>query len=1086
MRRRSRAPALPLVVAAVLWLVVGLPGGAAAQGAATAALQGIVVDSTGAPVAGAEVAIEHGPTGALVRTVTGPDGRYHVANLRPGGPYALEVSRIGLAPFRHEALQLQAGATTRIDVQLGVSAVAVAGVEVRVLRGRFRDNRIGATTVIDGETLAGLPTVSRNVMDFAALSPMAVATDRAVSIAGQNPRLNALQIDGALSQDAFGRSTGGMPGGEAEARPLPLQAVEQYQVVAAPFDVRQSGFTGGVLNVVTRGGTNRWEAAAQGFLGDHRFMGDVLLDGVPMGTDDFRAGFFGLSVGGPLQQDRLHLFVAAEVERRERPTTGFSQGSADPVRTRIAADSVVRFLSLLEARGLDPGTETTYPLANPTENVFARLDWRPRPGQRVTLRLNHAGAEQDVSANRQPFGAYELSSTGYRVRHRSSSAALEWGTRPTPRLSSALLLNLHRIHDDALAGSPHPGVDVDIRSSFEGGIGLRRRIRAGSAPYAQANDLDQTVLQLRNDLTASLGRHVVTVGLSAERFGVNSLLFPASGGVYRFESLADLEANRPSRYTRNLLQDGNADPRVRFSMIQLGAWVQDEWEVGDRLTLQLGLRVERTTFGDTPARNPGILEAFGERTDRLPGGTLELSPRVGFNWQNRASRPTQIRGGAGLFAGRPPLAWFADAFANQGQGTAFLVCEGAAAPGLVPGSPPATCADGSGPATAARPQVTLFADDFRFPLDVKVALGADQQLGRGLTATVDAVYTRSLRQLMVRDLNLAGAVPEPRPADGWTDGFGFEGRDVFGTPTLTGFRPTRLSDDFGSVLRITDDGVARALSASVELEQVVSDRLVLQGAYTFTRSVDRQSLAQADAVSNFGVTPAGRDPNDPGLGRSFFDRPHKVLFSVWTRVPATGGTEISLVHTGQSGLPYSYVYGSDVNADGYPGSAETLDRFNDLVYVPAAPSDFPGSLASTAHLTTLINLEDCLAVSRGGIMERNSCRAPWINRLDLRLAQTFRVQDRQIRLVGDVVNLLNLVNGDWGREERVGSTVPALELLGRQQQGLNPSVTDPLLAGYVGPLRRDEDTGRVRATLPYHPAIPASQWQAQVGIEIRF
>ncbi len=1082
MTRPFRVPSPPILLLAALSLGAAAPGLASAQGAATAALQGMVIDSIGTPVAGADVVIRHVPTGAVARTTSGSDGRYHVAHLRPGGPYHLEATRIGLAPWRYEGIQLQAGATTRIDVRLGVSAVAVPGLEILARLGRFGDNRMGQTTVVDSETLATLPTVSGNVMDFAALSPMAIATGGTLSIAGQNHRMNALQIDGALSQDVFGRAAGGMPGGEADAKPLPLQAVEQYQVVAAPFDVRQSGFTGGVLNVVTRGGTNRWEGSAHGFLRDHRLMGEVEVDGVPMGTDNFRAGQVGLSVGGPLRRDLLHLFVAAEFERKDRPTTGFSQGSVDALRTQIAADSVARFLSLLASRGFEPGTERSYPLSNPTENLFARLDWRPRPGQRVTVRVNHAAARQDVAANRQAFGAYEISSTGYGVRHRSTSTALERGTRPGTRLSNEVLLNLHRIQDDVEAGSTHPGVEVDIQSRFEGGVGLRRRIRAGSAPYAQANELDQSVLQLRNDLTASFGRHVLTLGASVERFGVESLLVPGSGGVYGFESLAALEQNRPSRYARNLLQDGTADPRVRFSMVQLSAYLQDEWEAGDGLTLQLGLRVERTSFADAPRANPEILEAFGKRTEQLPGGDLVFTPRMGFRWQNGAARPTQLRGGAGLFAGRPPVAWFADAFANDGLGTAFLVCEGAAAPGLVPDAPPTTCVGGAGGGPGARPHVTFFADDFRFPLDLKVAVGADQQISRALTATVDAVYTRSVHQLLVQDVNLADPVADPRPADGWTDGFGFEGRDVYGRPTLAGFEPLRRTDDFGSVLRISDDGVARALSASLELELVASEGLVLRGAYTLTRSVDRQSLSEADAVSNFGVTPAGRDPNNPGLSRSSFDRPQKVLLSAWTRVPATGGTEASLVFTGQSGLPYSYVYASDVNADGYPGNAETLDRFNDLVYVPAAPSDFPGSLASTSHITALIGLEPCLAASRGGIMERNSCRSPWVNRLDLRLAQTLRVHSREVRIIGDVVNLLNLLNRDWGRDERVSPTVPVLQILGRQQEGLNPLPTDPLMVGYVGPLRRDGD-GRTRAALPYHPAVPASQWQAQLGLD---
>ncbi|MBT8338150.1 MAG: carboxypeptidase regulatory-like domain-containing protein, partial [Gemmatimonadetes bacterium] len=296
---------------ALLWAVatgaalLGAPAEAAAQSRTTSALRGIITGPDAEAMIAATVVIRHQETGAERTALTNDRGAFLVLLLQPGGPYTLTVQALGFAEERREGLMLQVGEVTTINLELRVEALELEGVQVDVQRDEiFNPAQVGPATLLNERVVESMPILSRDITELALLSPLVKTTESGgFSVAGQNDRYNSLLIDGVLNKDMFGLTSGGVPGGQAGAKLLPLDAVTQYEVLVAPFDVRLSGFTGGVMNAVTRSGTNDWRVRAAAVNRNEALMGDLVLPTGSVEASGVDRSLFALSAGGPLVRD---------------------------------------------------------------------------------------------------------------------------------------------------------------------------------------------------------------------------------------------------------------------------------------------------------------------------------------------------------------------------------------------------------------------------------------------------------------------------------------------------------------------------------------------------------------------------------------------------------------------------------------------------------------------------------------------------------------------------------------------------------------------------------------------------------------
>jgi hypothetical protein len=539
----------------------------------------------------------------------------------------------------------------------------------------------------------------------------------------------------------------------------------------------------------------------------------------------------------------------------------------------------------------------------------------------------------------------------------------------------------------------------------------------------------ENILELTNNLTLASGGHRFTAGMHDELIHLRELPFLDYffGTHWRFASLDSLEQGLPSEYSATLRSRARptgplSDPRVG----QLGIYLQDQWNPDPRLTLTAGLRVDVPFLSRHPAFNPTLLSRLGIDNTRTPSGHILWSPRLGFNYDLAGDGVTFLRGGIGLFAGRPAYKWFEAVDAHTGLEAIDLLCTGDSVPAFTidPANQPSTCAGGVVPST---PLVNVFDPAFRFPRNLKVALGADHRLPWGVVGTVDLLYTRAINQYDLVDLNLQ---PPAVVASGEGNRLMYGTIDKLGVAT-----PSRRSGDFGPVIQVRNARGNRAISITAQLQKRFANGTEIGGSYTHGRSRDRLSPTTDNTDGDVDLTALDGSLEHRRIAASLWEVPHRITFLATANLPLD--IRFSLFYEGLSGTPFTYGIAGDVNADGFydddimyvprdvrPGGDVNLAIFDDSGQVVPAPA------AEYERLDHYITGERCLREQRGRIMRRNSCRNPWVNNTNARFSKLFQtLRGQSLELTLDVFNLLHLVDSDWGSVRAVDGT-GLLQLVG--------------------------------------------------------
>jgi hypothetical protein len=1016
-------------LARLVWaLVLGLalPGALGAQGVTTSAVSGRVTNAEGQGVPSVQVTVTNNATGSVSTVGTRGDGRYFIPGLQPGN-YRVQVSGLGFGAQVRERVDIALGQTATVDFSLSTEALALEGLTVVAEgTGVISRSRTGASAVVSDSTLRRSPTITRDLQDFTRLVPQLAVTNSttgAVSGGGRNNRFNQLQIDGTASNDLFGLSASGSPSGQAGAKAITLEAIQELQVVLAPFDVRQNGFTGASVNAVTRSGTNSFEGSIAGFNRNEGLIG-TFPDAPPL--DKFDNTEIAGSFGGPIIRDRAFFFVAGERTTRTSPVNYVAGSDPSSGITVAQADSV---RSVLESFGYDAGTIDPRDVERESLNLFGRLDFNLGENNRLTLRHNYIdGLREDFSRSPNSFA---LGNAGYTQNSTTNSSVLQLNTSFGNGLFNELRLGYNRVRDfRSFDGGIFPRVTVNFGS---------RSVSGGTENFSGRNVLDQDALELTNDLTIPFGAHTFTAGVGAEFSQFSNLFVRNPFGIYTFSNIAAFRAGTPNRYEYSYLCrpglpncTGEGQERAEFGVNRYSLYVQDRWDVSDNLQLTLGVRGDLTNLPETPAENADVVDFYGRSTSDVPGTTVLFNPRFGFNWDVTGDQSTQVRGGAGLFSGRTPYVWISNAYGNTGLDYVRFTCSGNGTPGFVadPNNQPLSCAGTTNPAPN---EINLIDEDFKVPQVARYSLAVDRQLPFGLVGTLEGLYTQTIHDVLYQNLRVQR---DP------------QGRTVEGRP-LYQSRPGSETPGIGDVIEVTNTDEGYAYNLTAQVQRPFRDNWDFSVAYTYSQAEDVNPLTSSQAISNWRFNLTQDNPNNPGRGRSDFDIPHRIVASTSYRVNlfSRASTDLSLVYIGQSGQPFSFRYNDDINGDGSFG--------NDLLFVPASEADIrfeplrapgtngsrdPGNAISPAeswqNFNSFIEGVECLRENRGQILERNACRTPWSNRIDFRVAQNlapFGGQNAQITL--DILNVANLLNEDWGRSQFVGNQVVSVLPLADDDEG---------------------------------------------------
>jgi hypothetical protein len=1078
---RTLGAALAAFVALAALLVPASP--LAAQGVTTAAVSGCVTDEQGNPIENITVTVTNESTGFVSGALTNEDCRYLVPGLQIGGPYVIEASGLGYAAESERVARLSLGQRLIRDFTLEPEAVEVAGITAVMSPTAaqiINPSRTGQEQLVSENLIDNLPTIGRNFTDFIDISPLSGTGGGATAVANQNNRFNSIQIDGVVTQDLFGLGATGQPGGQAGARSISIDAVKEYQIIAAPFDVRQAGFTGGLINAVTKTGTNEWRGSAYGYFRSDKLVRDELeIDGDPIPFGDFDNRILGATVSGPIMEDRVHFFAAIENEGDERPGGEVAIGRDDPADTHVAVGDAQRFANQLQALGVDPGGFGPFTTENPNLNVFGRVDAQLNQNHLLTVRHNYVRAEDDVDQNRFGGSTYSLDSNFYFFETTTNSFVSALNSTFGQSGFNEATFGWTRIRDRRTPRTRYPTIDVrNVPDADESGTVT---LRAGAETFSQANELDQDSWELKDNLSFDMGNHRITLGVQDQIFKFRNLFLANSTGGWVFNSLEDFDAGMPASYSRSVLVEGVEDPNARFTVNNVSLYGQTEYRGIENVVVTAGLRYDVPFMLDDPLRNQPV-EQLGRNTSEMPSGNGVLSPRLGFNWNIGGMDVTQVRGGFGLFTGRQPFVWLSNLYTNTGLFAASIFCTGASLPTFTidPDNQPRTCL-AAGTPEPPRPVVNTVDPDFEFPSAWRFDAAVDHRLPWDIVGTAEFLYTKYRKQIFLRELNVDFDSPVST-----TQG----GRSVFGThkPGLDtggnedvcsdgthGSCPNRITDAFFHVIDLGNSDQDWAWNLIFQAQKRFSDGIEMTGSYTLSDAEDVSGLTSSIAASNIGFNPVGATtPNDPPASTSDYIQRHKItLAGAWD---ATNWLNWSLFYIGNTGDQYSYTYDGDVNADGYESFVSGIGgRNNDLVYVPENANDITlTDPADWDELDAFISTEECLNANRGRIIPRNVCKEPWRHRVDTRF--TFKIptiSGQHGELVFDIFNVLNLLSEDWGRNEGVPfATIELLRLRGwdvANNRGIFELDTGVNLDG----------AGRAD---PLTTFDVSSRWQMQIGV----
>lgn len=1030
-------------------------------------ITGTIRDSLGVALDNVIVDARDSTTGYVARTRTNLTGRYFLLGLPQGGPYTVRARRVGYVAAIRAGVRLTMGARPTEDLVLREAPELLAPVTIGADRIIGREARLGGSTRIAREQIDALPTVDRNFASLAALSPLA---GNQLALGGQRWTSTDFRIDGAQSRNL-------LRGGETNGGPaaIPLDAIREFEVNTAVYDVGQGRQGGGQVAAVTRAGTNTTETRVVSAFRDQRLTAANDFQGRSRATRSAQVLQAAISLGGALRRDRAHYFVAYERQDASEPlVTGDVGTPQSQVAAGIARDSLLRVLDILGRQyGTDGTTAQLGRLARRpvSQALFARVDWQMAASHRAMARLTASDWTSPLS------GGVDQSIALRESRSSFSSREVQLLTALTSSLGRSALNEFQfavgrsrRVLEPETAGVPRGFVQV--RSQLPDGTTGNSTIQFGGNRLAP-DDSREWQLQLMDRFSVQRGPVLLTVGTDNSLTGTRTLIAEAQGGLFVFPSIAALEAGAPNRFTRTVPLAGQP-PVTRQRVLELSSYAQAEWVVRDGLTWTTGLRWDGSAFLSAPAANAAVDAAFGVRTARAPRDWSQVQPRTQIVWRVDRDGRDVLRVGAGLFTAQLPYYAGHNQLLYTGTSLTDADLRGSNVPvpdfaGYRSGRTPVPGVPRAGNSAPAFVNVI---GTVRAPRTVKASAAWQHRVSDALTTTLSAGLMRMRDGYHYIDRNLP-AVPAFRLNVEGGRGVWVPSASIPSATGVTDVRNAARVPGYSRVLALESGARATQLSFTGEAVYRVRERVQGTLAYAWSRARDNSTYGCCLARTATTFTPVVDDPRDldRAWAASDFDARHRVVGTTAIRAPF--GITLSARYVGTSGRPFSLVVDGDINGDEANG--------NDRAFLfdpddPTTPAEVAASmrrlLANRANVA-----RDYIRAHLGQVAGRNTVTTPWTNRVDARLARRFTVRAAALHsaeLLVDVFNLGNLLNTRWGAQYPLP--------VGISSQ--NPVVNRVPLLRVVG---FDPATQRYRYTVNESAGVLSKggdPYQVQVGVRL--
>ncbi|MFZ7096991.1 TonB-dependent receptor [Luteimonas dalianensis] len=1035
-----------------LGLIVALAAAPSFAQSTSAGVGGVVTGPDGQPVTGAEVTIVHVESGTVSRVTTDESGRYNARGLRVGGPYTINVTKSGEGTTTEDNVYLTLNQVNQVDAALSgdiTTLGAVVATGTMIGSDVFSANKMGAGTSVSNAEIEALPSIQRSIQDYMRLDPRLAQTDKGrgeISAGGQNTRFNAIRIDGVSTNDPFGLEANNLP---TMRQPVSMDAIEAIDIDLSNYDVTIAGGTGAVVNAVTKSGTNEFSGSAYYVYRDQDWVRDN-EDGTPFG------GFideetYGATFGGPIIKDKLFFFLNYENFTRSAPgpSYGPAGSSASNIVNGISLDDIAEARRIAQERyGVDigeysvpEGLETTF------EEYAAKIDWNISDAHRFSLRYNKT---EQVDANLPGLGSSSVSLNSYWYDHNkefeSTVAQLfsDWG----PNFSTEFKLSQrdYTAIRNPLSPTRMPQIGIGFGSGNDPDQPGSPYLNFGTEVFSHINHVETEQTSAFGAGTWYLGDHTLKFGFEYEQNDIFNLFGRDLFGSYNFASLDHFRDGQYWQYSSRRPLPGQPFESIAadFGHDNLAFFIQDTWAVNYNLTLNAGLRVDIPKIDDKPAKNDLIERIFGlDNTVTIDGQEL-WQPRFGFNYTFDTERPTQLRGGVGLFQGAAANVWIGNSFQNAGftpqiyglnvgnQGQLDRAGVGSREEAWA--QYPFTPNPDNQPIIPGGQQmvVALMDPDLKQPSTWKANLAFDHELPwHGIVASAEYLMTQTKTGLHYEILGMGDPTaigPDGRQIfycdpSGATGGTRCNGADLINNlRDADGNLPADLAQ-FDSItgwgsdnviyLRPTNKGKTHQLTLS--LQKPLYENWGWMIGYTRTSAQDVNPLTSSQAHSNWD----GRmllNPNEPIAYTSNYEIRDRFSGTLTWQKAFFGDykTSVALFYEGRSGRPYSWTFQNDANGD---------NETNDLFFVPN-PGDvvFTGGAEMENAFYQWLSEHPELARYQGGVAPRNSARSSWVNTFDIRVSQElpgfFSGHKTEVWL--DIMNVGNMIDKDWGQINEIG------------------------------------------------------------------
>lgn len=1078
----------------------------------TSGLAGTVKNEKNEGLVGATVTATHEPTGTIYRVQSRANGRFDITNMNNGGPYTIEVTYVNYQTDKKADVFLNLGEVFRYDFILVLNSTSLSEVTVAARSRTNLDSKGGTGSSIGRDKIELTSSVGRNIQDYIKIIPFAKTlngNEGAITIAGQNNRYNSFYVDGAINNDVFGLANSGTNGGQTGAAPISIDAIDQFQVMISPYDASVGNFTGGGINAVTKGGTNKIEGSVY-----YLFRNEKLAGKNPTQRKDtalrfpaFKNKTYGFRVGGPIIKNKLFYFVSAEQQKDETPQLydfATYKGNTNTVAGVEALRSFVK-----TTYNYEMGEWQTTKRSLNVDRLTAKIDWNISSKHRFTAsgRYNKAVATNPSLSSSTTIN---FGNGAVYFPNRTTSFSAELKSVLTKSISNKLLATYSDVIDDrSIVGDPFPRVTLnDGSGSF---------VFGGDNSSTQ-NLLTQKNLSIVDNIRINIKNHSLSTGVDFEKFKVFNVFIQNTYGNYNYGTtgtttgVQKFMANNPGPTSYNLgfpntdktLNDGTG-AGAKFEVNKLAFYLNDEIKIGNNLTLNVGLRADKWMFPTKPYTdsytNDSAIVQYqkyydlkGARSGQKPNFPISLSPRLGFIYKIPEESIT-IRGGIGIFTGRLPLVWPGGTYNNNGYFVGGYTANTAALniirfrwnPSDIAGSVWTPTQVGQG---FTKGPLNLISKDFKMPKLLRTSLAFDKNLGKGWSGTFEILVSRNINEIYYTNINILPPIgisvgPGSRTV------YGLNGTATATIPITNNGTGTNPYDNAILVSNNTAGKKGFAYNFNFGIDKRTRKGFNFSASYSFGNSQVGNEGTSSVNLSQWRFIESVNGRNSLVRSTSDFDQAHRILIQVGKKFTYLHGklaTTVSLAYTGQSGSPLSYVYGTNsmTRDDGKTGG-------NDLIYIPNAAelqsqvflSNTIGTITYTPQqqkdaLEAYIQNDKYLSKNRGKFADRNGARLPFTHVVDLKLTQDFTMkfgkQTYQLQFTWDIYNFTNLVNRDWGKQYFASN----------DQFGLI-SFADYVSPTNLTPQYRFNPT----ITTPYNfnnSATPgyANRWVSQIGLRFNF